>query len=101
MSTYINRESLIEAMKQTPFTMAECETPEWCRAANWARMNYIKALKMLPSEDVEEVRHGHWSMTEDGAAYCSACKRKMNAYLYGYARCAICGAKMDGLVEEE
>jgi len=53
-------------------------------------------VKAIPAADVAEVRHGRWSMTKDGAAYCSACKRKMNPYLYGYAHCAMCGARMDG-----
>ena len=59
-----------------------------------------KYLESVPTADVVEVRHGRWSMTKDGAAYCSACKRKMNPYLYGYAHCAMCGAKMDGGVND-
>lgn len=46
--------------------------------------------------DVAEVKHASWELTEDGAAYCTACKRKMNPFLYGYGYCALCGARMDG-----
>lgn len=41
------------------------------------------------------VRHGRWERTVDGAALCTACKRKMNPSQYGYAFCGLCGAKMD------
>ena len=49
-------------------------------------------------EDIEysPVRHGRWERTADGAALCTACKRKMNPSQYGYAFCSLCGAKMDG-----
>ena len=43
-----------------------------------------------------QVRHGRWERTADGAALCTACKRKMNPSQYGYAFCSLCGAKMDG-----
>ena len=46
--------------------------------------------------DAVEVRHGQWERTADGAALCTACKRKMNPSQYGYAFCSLCGAKMDG-----
>ena len=56
-------------------------------------------LSYLPTIEAEPVRHGRWERTSDGAAYCTACKQKMNPSQYGYAFCGLCGAKMD-LVEE-
>ena len=53
-------------------------------------------LKAIPAADVAPVRHGRWERTADGAALCTACKRKMNPSQYGYAFCSLCGAKMDG-----
>ena len=53
-------------------------------------------LKAIPAADVVLVRHGRWERTADGAALCTACKRKMNPSQYGYAFCSLCGAKMDG-----
>ena len=53
-------------------------------------------LKAIPAADVAPVRHGRWEKTADGAALCTACKRKMNPSQYGYAFCSLCGAKMDG-----
>ena len=53
----------------------------------------------IPSADVAPVRHGRWERTADGAALCTACKRKMNPSQYGYAFCSLCGAKMDGGAE--
>ena len=45
--------------------------------------------------EISSVRHGRWERTSDGAARCTACKRKMNPSQYGYAFCGLCGAKMD------
>ena len=45
--------------------------------------------------EISRVRHGRWERTSDGAARCTACKRKMNPSQYGYAFCSLCGAKMD------
>ena len=53
-------------------------------------------IKDATTIDVEPVRHGRWERTSDGAARCTACKRKMNPSQYGYAFCSLCGAKMDG-----
>ena len=51
--------------------------------------------------EYEPVQHGRWERTQDGAAYCTACKRKMNPSQYGYAFCGLCGAKMDAMTFEE
>ena len=59
----------------------------------------LEYAEYLPTADVVEVRHGTWYHgTEHGAVYakCSACGREMNYSCYGYAYCALCGAKMDG-----
>ena len=56
----------------------------------------IDDLMEIPPADVAPVRHGRWERTADGAARCTACKRKMNPSQYGYAFCSLCGAKMDG-----
>ena len=86
MAKYIEQEAAIEILNIAyPLGMDE---------AAYDTMHSM--ISKLPAADVVEVRHGRWSMTKDGAAYCSACKRKMNPYLYGYAHCAMCGARMDG-----
>lgn len=56
----------------------------------------IDDLMEIPPADVAPVRHGRWERTADGAALCTACKRKMNPSQYGYAFCSLCGAIMDG-----
>ena len=56
----------------------------------------IVAADESPAADVAPVRHGRWERTADGAALCTACKRKMNPSQYGYAFCSLCGAIMDG-----
>lgn len=52
-------------------------------------------ILFTPTIEAEPVRHGRWERTSDGAAYCTACKRKMNPSQYGYGFCSMCGAKMD------
>ena len=56
----------------------------------------VKIVKNFKSADVSPVRHGRWERTADGAALCTACKRKTNPSQYGYAFCGLCGARMDG-----
>ena len=54
----------------------------------------VSDIDNAPTIEAEPVRHGRWERTSDGAAYCTACKRKMNPSQYGYAFCGLCGAKM-------
>lgn len=56
----------------------------------------MNKIVKAPTIEAEPVRHGRWERTSDGAARCTACKRKMNPSQYGYAFCGLCGAKMDG-----
>ena len=71
-------------------------------SADHKEIPYLKAAEVLrgfdeiPAADVAPVRHGRWERTADGAARCTACKRKMNPSQYGYAFCSLCGAIMDG-----
>ena len=87
MAEYIEREALLAdidaAMENTGMGYVVGQTLK-------------RYVKRVPSADVAPVRHGQWERTADGAALCTACKRKMNPYQYGYAFCSLCGAIMDG-----
>lgn len=63
----------------------------------------VRDIEEAPTIEAEPVRHGRWERTSDGAARCTACKRKMNPSQYGYAFCGLCGAKMDlgGMTNDE
>ena len=61
----------------------------------------ISDIKGMKAADVAPVRHGRWERTADGAALCTACKRKMNLSHYGCAFCSLCGAIMDGERKED
>lgn len=68
-----------------------------------ARRIYTNGSRLIPSFRVKQmmehyapVVHGRWERTADGAALCTACKRKMNPSQYGYAFCSLCGKEMDG-----
>lgn len=83
MDEYIEREAAIRVVNgQSSFTMT--------------RSSLIDSISKLPAADVVPVVRGRWERTADGAALCTACKRKMNPSQYGYAFCSLCGAKMDG-----
>lgn len=83
MAEYINRERARFEAKRYFKNMAEIQE------------ELDMLFCMLPAENVSPVRHGMWERTADGAALCTACKRKMNLSQYGYAFCCLCGAKMD------
>lgn len=55
----------------------------------------VSYIDNAPTIEAEPVRHGRWERTSDGAARCTACKRKMNPSQYGYAFCGLCGEKME------
>ena len=82
MPEYIEREAAIESIISEP---QDAHYPHW----------YAVKIKSIPAVDIAPVRHGRWERTADGAALCTACKRKMNSSQYGYAFCSLCGAKMD------
>lgn len=70
---------------------ADCEDRDRCGSPD-----VFCDVHSMPAADVAPVVHGKWEKTSDGAARCTACKRKMNPSQYGYAFCGLCGAKMDG-----
>ena len=83
MAEYINRER------------ARFEAKRYFKNISEIQEQLDMLFCMLPAENVSPVRHGRWERTADGAALCTACKRKMNPSQYGYAFCSLCGAKMD------
>ena len=87
MAEYIDREAAVDAVADIYY-----DTPE----INLTAEKFEEAINGIPAADVAPVRHGRWERTADGAALCTACKRKMNPSQYGYAFCSLCGAKMDG-----
>ena len=96
MAKYIDREALVEWLKRIPLKDLS-DGRGICRVI--FEDDFKRAIKKIPKGiivDVAPVRHGRWERTADGAALCTACKRKMNPSQYGYAFCSLCGAKMDG-----
>ena len=92
MAEYIEREALRDELLNISIDISNlygCGVLEGLDRAT-------KRLNEQPAADVAPVRHGKWERTADGAALCTACKRKMNPSQYGYAFCSLCGAKMDG-----
>ena len=96
MAKYIDREALVEWLKRIPLKDLS-DGRGLCRVI--FEEDFKRAIKKIPKGiivDGSTVRHGKWERTADGAALCTACRRKMNPSQYGYAFCSLCGAKMDG-----
>ena len=91
MAEYIEREAVVMELNKTYDNMNAMGAQFY-----GGFMNAVYRIKNFPAADVAPVRHGRWERTADGAALCTACKRKMNPSQYGYAFCSLCGAKMDG-----
>ena len=63
-------------------------------AENKTLFEIISYLENAPSEDVAEVRHGHWIEPSYGELQCSACGIVQEDYPQRYDFCPYCGAKM-------
>ena len=85
MPEYIEREAAIRALLN-----------DATEQVGYSREDAADCIRYMDTADVVPVRHGRWERTADGAALCTACKRKMDPSQYGYAFCSLCGARMDG-----
>ena len=97
MDEFISREATIKRIKEVYCVGCNSYHGIRCRACGTG--DAIDMIEDAPAADVAPVVHGRWERTADGAALCTACKRKMNPSQYGYAFCGLCGAKMDGGVD--
>ena len=96
MTEYIKREALKERFRKR-IKWLEKDVHDQYSLGLFHGCEYdADLINEPPAADVAPVRHGRWERTADGAALCTACKRKMNPSQYGYAFCSLCGAKMDG-----
>lgn len=93
MSEYIKKEAVLN------FIEKGLNNPDKTKSFGHDAIEIMAEVRYMPVADVVEVKHGKWKRTDDGAAYCTNCKRKMNPHCYGYAYCSLCGARMDGDTE--
>ena len=96
MAEYIRREDAIKCIEGQCVDGKMWGNDESDEGTLIEAYSAIDDLMEIPPADVAPVRHGRWERTADGAARCTACKRKMNPSQYGYAFCSLCGAIMDG-----
>ena len=103
MTEYIEREALLKELQEEIDFETTMYTEEQNKWFNVGLKCAVRDVKHQPKVDLVELKHGTWYHgTENGAVYakCSACGRKMNYSCYGYAYCALCGARMDGKPKE-
>lgn len=66
----------------------------------WEQMGLVKEAFEMAKADLVAVRHGRWSLAEDGdGAVCSCCGKDFCNLVYetdDFNYCPNCGAKMDG-----
>ena len=94
MAEYIEREAISEEIRK--YYYKNPPNSSYGEGFDRGLDRAQRAILDAPAADVAPVRHGRWERTADGAALCTACKRKMNLSQYGYAFCSLCGARMDG-----
>ena len=103
MAEYIEREALLKELQEEIDFETTMYTEEQNKWFNVGLKCAVRDIKHQPKVDLVELKHGTWYHgTENGAVYakCSACGRKMNYSCYGYAYCALCGARMDDTPKE-
>lgn len=92
----------IDAEKLEKYIADGLNNPNKEKAFGFDAIQILGEIYAMPTVDIPEekqqrdLKHGRWERTDDGAAKCTSCKRKMYPYLYGYAHCPLCGAIMDG-----
>lgn len=90
MAEYIDREKAIELLDEI-FDKTDPEGSEQIVV-----LKCRKAVRELPTADVQEVKHGEWE-TDGLAAVCSLCKTKIVIEQYDGEMnyCMNCGGKLD------
>ncbi len=98
MAEYIEREATIASIEN----VLRERTDEKSSLAYLAFAMFTELLKIAPTADVVEVKHGEWQFNYNEHRHltscsCSVCKRsvKEHAPYIGYVICPYCGAKMD------
>lgn len=95
MSRYIDAEILKESLVE----QRDYKTPNLTELINEAMTSAfriaIREVDLVPTADVEEVKHGQWIICSDGYyPYCSNCKTEPKSRILT-KYCPDCGAKMD------
>lgn len=108
---YLEKDALIQAAEETPFTMSMFLNKDQCDGANIARHTFVAIFKTLPAADVRPVVRGKWVDDKGNripwdetnkncpshSAYCSVCGEWLTAsdeYPVIGNYCPNCGAKM-------
>ena len=101
MPKYINADELIKFLQTTRKNLPKDSKDFFTR--DEMLLNFEQMINIMPTADVQEVKHGHWIKTEDFtmieqyAVYeyeCSKCGAHAHYGIDNY--CYHCGAKMDG-----
>ena len=99
MAEYIERQKLIERIKETPTSWDDgggvCGVPTKYPSGMYYPDDIISCIEDTPLVDATEVKHGHWIINKrTGKLRCSVCGDDIFCGdLSPY--CAACGAKMD------
>lgn len=81
--------------KECPDRPKEFMRMMMCTSLKYTRKLIEAGYVKQPTVDVQEVRHGKWKYSSDGAAFCTSCKTKTDPRNYGYPYCNMCGARMN------
>ena len=93
MKEYIEREAALDIVTEW------CPDDDGSVGKTGDLRDMLDELEAIPAADVVEVRHGRW--IEDGNyQYCSECGEEHSWVDYRADYCDVCGAKMDGGVND-
>lgn len=91
MTDYIKRE---EAQKEIVEWASRLANPEYLD-----RDATLDIIRLIPSADVAEIRHGKWvsreSVDKDYISYCSECGFPVSTFWNQSNYCPNCGARME------
>lgn len=112
MGKYIDKEKLIQHIKDVPTWLSDDSTPFKYPDGMYDVNDVINSIENAPDEDVVPVTHAHWDFWDyvkyDGhsegihypAVRCSNCKHSFRAkLLWVRSYCPNCGARMDRAID--
>lgn len=89
MAEYIEKKRAVDELTRIALQVADSKTRTVAKC--------ISAVELLPTAEVEPVRHAKWEANKSGYLACTNCawERRWIPLVEHYPRCPNCGARMD------
>lgn len=102
MKRYIDLNEFAKIIKK--YVKAEPDAPEDRELIEWCTDECIRLAYAMPTDDVQEIKHGYWTIRYEGTykrakCYCSVCGKSngIGGTISNQKKpyCPNCGAKLD------